>query len=327
MSVCPACGMVLTAREASSSVCPVCGASLRGGPPAGEHADAQFTSVTDAADTANVGDKPTKPAFSDPVVATRPTLIRRFLESIGSLGIRVLGLLLILGLFFAVAQGIEFYNKYIRANVWVYVDNGDAVPITVLMDGKSVGKIAPKKVAIIKTRSGKRRFLVKRGGETVYEETHTLQGPERRGLQRYILNPDGKRRYWVKTVKYGFALPDFRIGRSDPFSEYRQLGSEIDIVRPPERWIKLPKVDLMMDEKIPQSVQGNFSDSREAVRWINRHDYDLVLDARTTDFSKDPRFGASLEKRREFEKELEGRVDELEACVKRLLSSGRRFGS
>ena len=74
---------------------------------------------------------------------------------------------------------------------YVYVDNGGSKPVTVTVDGKDMGTIAPGSVERLTVDLGPRQFRVTRGKSVVYNKTHKIDSGDRPyRIPQYVLNPD-----------------------------------------------------------------------------------------------------------------------------------------
>ena len=153
-----------------------------------------------------------------------------------------------------------------QPDVEITVDNAGTGPLTVFLDGSEALTVPSNTAKKLSWRSGRRHIIVKRGAETVFDETEDLQGG-RHVPRKYLLNPEARNRYWVRTVHYGLDLPSFE-----------QIADQIELA-PVGPWVDV-NPDLVL-EPPPKEVKATVMDSRKVLSRISAADYDLIA-VRTT---------------------------------------------
>jgi hypothetical protein len=275
---CPHCDAVLDRVDLASGWCDNCGKKIPG-----------FARSTGISPT-----RPEAPRSTEPEPSSQP---RRPVYREPNHALR---LLIALALVIVIAAGVGLYF-WLRSDVEITVDNGAPEPVTVYLDGSEKLTVPAGDKKVLACRSGQRQITVKRGERTVFDERRQLEGGGKRGPRKYLLNPEGDNRYWLRTVHYGTQIPGFSLYHDDA-DRYRQAAGEIKLIRV-SAWVD-EDPDLILQEP-PASVQGNFSDTRTVVSRIKRADYDLIAaaDKKETVSSDD--------------------VVAMEALVKRLQDSGQ----
>lgn len=127
---------------------------------------------------------------------------------------------------------------------WVYVDNGSDKSMTVELNGAAVAEVAPGEVQKVVMPLGEQKIEVKSEGEIVYSQTKNLE-PSEKALttRRYLLNPEGSKKYWVYQVKYGENLFEGVMDSIDQRDEltkaHRSLCKGYDLLVDSE-WFAVP---------------------------------------------------------------------------------------
>lgn len=209
---------------------------------------------------------------------------------------------LLLGVIAAISAVVGLYRTYVQSDVRIYVDNGASQPIEVRLDGKQALTVAAGTVGVIKCRHGEKRLEVTRAGATVFDHVVSLVAPEYREPRKYVLDPEGAHRYWIRTVAYGASIPQFRT-YYDEADRYRQLAGTINLV-PAGKWMEAKHCEFVLDEPVPEKVKGHFSDTRSVFSRMGREDYALISQAQNRGF-QEPTPSSS-------------EYQTLEACVERL---------
>ena len=249
---CPNCDAVLTAIDRAAGWCDHCGKKI---PAFVQNAVREPAAAPPTAE---------RPPFVIPNRFRRgPTARARFWAGVGVLAVLVLGL-----------AGVVLYFV-LRPDVAITVDNGDSTPLTVLLDGSEKLTLPPGKAEVLWCRSGSHHLTVRRGGETVFDQTKELQSGHGGKPRRYLLNPGAVNRYWVRTVHYGLDIPPFGMYFDDA-DHYRQLADQIKLA-PPGDWVDADP-DLVL-EPPPKEVRGNIAETRVVLSPISRADYDLIAGA------------------------------------------------
>ena len=169
-----------------------------------------------------------------------------------------------------------------EGSAWVYVDNGGASPIEVSVDGGDPMTAPVKGVAVIKLRAGSHRFLVRRGGEVLYDQSTEL--PDTPTVATYVLNPDGSNRYTSKVVKY---RPSSWGGANLPLLPFQALQQAV--VLKPDPWVT-GAFDHVLDEAPPAESTTKQNEEPRSLNQLCRipaADYDLVSSAKVA-AAKDP---------------------------------------
>jgi hypothetical protein len=179
-------------------------------------------------------------------------------------------------------------------NAIVVIDNGGAATMIVEVNDQPAGVIEPGQFKSFGYPPGDYKFVIKSGGETLFDGTKTLEPSEYFGFGReYIWNPGGENRYAVCKVVYGDQLfSDLTNSAIVKFAE-AQSGQKADPTRvefiqlkrhaepmPSSSWFELPRgVQYTLRNPPDEVYTRNGSDSRRALTRISREDHAQLKNA------------------------------------------------
>jgi hypothetical protein len=179
------------------------------------------------------------------------------------------------------------YQAY-RTDVSIYVDNGDAGPLTVSIDGGEPTIIPPGTFVVVPCRSGDRHVLVKkRGGETVLDQVKHFDKSAKKGVGKYLLNPGETHRYRTYEVEYGmsFQVPNFGfdlpgVGDGDAWvkSKYEEVANKPKLL-PPGPWADVGNCHFIL-VKEPEKIEGFIHETRTVLARVDKKDYAFIQEAR-----------------------------------------------
>jgi hypothetical protein len=155
--------------------------------------------------------------------------------------------------------------------VHVYVDNGGAVAWEVSVDGATGVVVPAYGRSVLKLRPGRRRFVVRGQGQTVYDQSRDF--PETGKVTKYVLNPDMTQRYTAASVNYAPSGPPRLHFDTGPGMALRATP-----LLKPDPWVK-GGFDEVFDEVPPDSVRlkrGNVQATRMRLCRIKPEDYDRL---------------------------------------------------
>jgi hypothetical protein len=163
-----------------------------------------------------------------------------------------------------------------EGSAWVYVDNGSAALIDMSVDGDKPVTAPAKGMALIKLRAGRHRFVVRRAGEVLYDQSREF--PDSPTVAKYVLNPDASNRYTSKRVKYRARS----WGQTPDLPMYPSEALKQAVVLKPDPWVP-GRFDYVVGEAPPAQVSTKAGETPQPVDQLCRiaaADYDLVSSAK-----------------------------------------------
>ncbi len=192
--------------------------------------------------------------------------------------------ILVTGVLVMVVAGVASAYRAIREavvpNISVYVDNGSAEQMTVIIDGEEVEQVPAGTVKIVECFAGDRRIQVRRAGQIVFDEVKTLEKPFGKRPTKYLLNPEKRNRYWRYRVQYGAGLPKFvRTYGYGLDSKYQALANSVDLVVV-QAWMKVNS-EYVVSEKPPRTIKSRMGMASVSVlARMSKSDYERIESAR-----------------------------------------------
>jgi hypothetical protein len=175
------------------------------------------------------------------------------------------------------------------SGIGIWVDNGGAEPIVVIVDGKEEATIAPGEFAKLGCEPGERHIQIKSGEKVLFDGTKDLQPSNQLGVgRRFLFNPDHSHRYGIYTVQYGtnrFAglFDSLRQDSSNPQSalqtEYQKLLKEIELL-PPDPWFEIKPSCYVLSQPPSFVVTRGGTERRKVLTRIDPEDYAFLQAAR-----------------------------------------------
>jgi hypothetical protein len=166
----------------------------------------------------------------------------------------------------------------LEPKIWIYVDNGSSSAVEFRIDEEPSVEVPPQNVIVIKTRAGARHIVVRRGNETLFDETREFAETE--DVSKYVLNPDKEHRYVMEAVKYRSRTNSFS-GLNLPSID--ALGDAVNRLRllEPDPWVAGAYHDVF-DEEPPETVREQLGVDVRRYRLcrLDPEDYDLIMAAK-----------------------------------------------
>lgn len=154
--------------------------------------------------------------------------------------------------------------------VHVYVDNGGPADLQVSVDDAPAVLVPARGYAVLKLRTGSRRFVVRRDGQVVHDGSRDFPASDTE--TKYVFNPDMTRRYTAESLSY----QGYESGpRFDPGVGHALRATALLKGDP---WVA-GAFDEVFDEKPPDSVQvkrGTVRATRRRICRITAEDHDLL---------------------------------------------------
>ena len=168
------------------------------------------------------------------------------------------------------SQGCSMFES----RTLVYVDNGGTAEVEVRVDEAAPVTIAAGSYSAFKLKDGSHRFVVRRQGQVVYDQSRSF--PKSEKVAKYVLNPDMSRRYTSEAVGYTTYTSGPRFGE-DPGQALRATA-----LLKPDPWVA-GSFDEVLDETPPDSVRvkrGEIGAHRNRLCRITPEDHDRLAAAK-----------------------------------------------
>ena len=157
-------------------------------------------------------------------------------------------------------------------DVWVYVDSPHAADLVVTVDGRAA-PIDLRAAPHFTCRSGTRRVIISRGGETVFDETKELRRADRGPAGKYLVSPEGPGRYYAFEVEY---------------AEFERTVDDLVAIAAADRDTKLTPADDLLPGRKQAKLDRIYARQLAAFRrtntrvvegrWLEVHDSHYVLE-------------------------------------------------
>lgn len=212
--------------------------------------------------------------------------------------------------------GYAVYDYNFGHHVRISIDNTSGRPIKVSLDDREIATVPAGESELVTVREGEYRVTATSGGDTVYDETHSMPKPSSGDYTNFVFNPDGQGRYWSAEMIYGQQMPFVTPQFSSIESVVQNLTKEIVLVDPPAKWNQV-EADYMLEERFPDEIElpkHATSATKIGIRRLSIEDYEFVAAARKDGTKPD---GGSY---------TEADIEALDSRVMRIFSAGEYAG-
>ena len=157
-----------------------------------------------------------------------------------------------------VGVGIYFlWTKYLRSpDVWVTLDNAGDAPLSITLNGKDMGSIAPhthKRLENVKP--GKYQLVAKNAQGAIIEQAdYTVEPTSRGGADTcYVYNLTGTGKYVFYTANYSLS---------------RTIQDQVDLVGENQKFFQVSKTNCILDDSMKKEVTLPRGQTHKAIYYI-----------------------------------------------------------